>query len=245
MSFSDVCVIILIKHGACLHFISLWKCFWVFYCERLVDITVLCFFAFFMFSLCSAAVGKRRYIFEGVLMLFLWIKKWATWKRSFWTLNHGKTGVPRDAAFSSDSSDLSFCLFFSPRFHRLLPASSHFVFSYFPCLCWSMPPLLHASINENHPPCSWSLQSDIFSIWFIFIPWRACQQRSCSDAFIHSFPWGQKFILSHPRMSFCHRHRSNTYRRLFVFYFNLPNVCEWCEGGLVPGISFMFDLEPN
>lgn len=206
-----------------------------------------CVSLLFSCSLCvQLLLGKdATFLRECSCSTFLWIKKWATWKRSFWTLNHGKTGVPRDAAFSSDSSDLSFCLFFSPRFHRLLPASSHFVFSYFPCLCWSMPPLLHASINENHPPCSWSLQSDIFSIWFIFIPWRACQQRSCSDAFIHSFPWGQKFILSHPRMSFCHRHRSNTYRRLFVFYFNLPNVCEWCEGGLVPGISFMFDLEPD
>lgn len=133
-------------------------------------------------SLCvQLLLGKdAAFLRECSCSTFLWIKKWATCKRSFWSLNYGKTGVPRDAAFSSDSSDLSFCLFFSPRFHRLLPASSHFVFSYFPCLCWSMPPLLHASINENHPPCSWSLQSDIFSIWFIFY-----SVESMSAAIVH------------------------------------------------------------
>lgn len=49
--------------------------FLVFYCERLVDMTVLCFFALLMFSLCSAAVGKRRCIFEGVLMLYVPLNK--------------------------------------------------------------------------------------------------------------------------------------------------------------------------
>lgn len=108
------------------------------------------------------------------------------------------------------------------------------------CLLFFMLPLTRTTRHVPEACSQISFPSGLF-----FIPWRACQQRSCSDAFIHSFPWGQKFILSHPCMSFCRRHHSNTYRRLFVFYFNLPNVCEWCEGGLVPGISFTFDLEPN
>lgn len=56
---------------ACISF----PCENAFYCESLVDMTVLCFFALFMFSLCSAAVGKRRCVFEGVLMLYVPLNK--------------------------------------------------------------------------------------------------------------------------------------------------------------------------